>query len=114
MREYRRAQPNFAVRTILSTSLTLRERERDRDREREREIEIEIEIERAKQRRDARALGVILVLPADIFRVVHDKGSEHSFVHLDAESAQLVHARGGWGLARVLAGLDFDAESRVK
>jgi hypothetical protein len=92
MREYKRAQPNFAVRTILSTSLRLRVS--------------------AKRRHDARALGVILVLPADIFRVVHDKGSEHSFVHLDAESAQLVHARGCWCLARVLAGLDFDAESR--
>ncbi len=92
MREYKRAQPNFAVRTILHTQSTLR----------------------AQRQHHARALRVVLVLPPDVFRIMHDKGSQHFVVHVDAEPAQLVHARGCWCLARAVAGLDFDAESRVK
>jgi hypothetical protein len=45
---------------------------------------------------------------------MHNEGSQHFLVHANPKLAKLVHASGCSWLSDFVAGLDFNAESKVK
>ena len=60
------------------------------------------------------ALCVVFILFSDVFRIMHNEGSQHFLVHANPKLAKLVHASGCSWLSDFVAGLDFNAESKVK